>query len=358
MRSVQEIPILHNIPVLVRAALNEPIENGVVQDSFRLRRALPTLRFLTERGARVVVASHIGEAGTETLKPVVDALSKMISGVSFCEVSIGPLARKAVRDLAPGRILVLENLRRNPGEVAGDTAFARELASLADVFVQDSFDTCHRVHASIVGVPTLLPSYAGLVLVDEVRELTKALTPKSPSFAIIGGAKFSTKEPVLSRLLEVYDKVFVGGALANDFLQAQGQNVGKSLVSNASADKIKPLLANPRLVLPIDSHIEDTRIVDHGPKTAELLAALVQKSKTVLWNGPLGEYEKGFFETTDKVAEAIAKSGAYSIVGGGDTVAEIERLNLLDRFSFVSTGGGAMLDFLTRGTLPGIAALG
>ena len=358
MRSIQEIPILHNIPVLVRAALNEPLVNDVVQDSFRLRRALPTLRFLVERGARVVVASHIGEAGTETLAPVVKTLAKMISNVSFCETSVGPSARQAVRDLSPGHIVVLENLRRNPGETANDAAFARELASLADVFVQDSFDTCHRLHTSIVRVPTLLPAYAGFVVLDEARELTKALTPQGPSLAIIGGAKFSTKEPVLAELLRRYDKVFVGGALANDFLQARGQDVGASLVSNASADKIKTLLANPRLVLPIDSHVEDTRIVDHGPKTAALLVELVRRSKTVLWNGPLGEYEKGFFETTDRVAEAIAKSGAYSIVGGGDTVAEIERLNLLSRFSFVSTGGGAMLEYLTRGTLPGIAALG
>ncbi len=358
MRSIRDITTLENVPVLVRASLNVPVENGKVTNEYRLQHTLPTLRYLAERGSRVIVVSHVGEQGAETLKPVVDALKRLIPRVSFFGESVGAGARAAARDLLPGHILVLENLRRHAGERANDPAFARELASLADVFVEDSFDTCHREHASIVGVPKFLPSYAGLQLEDEVRELSRALSPEHPALAAIGGMKFSTKEPVLAKLLATYDKVFVGGALASDFLKAEGTDVGKSLVSGADPEAIKKLLDNPKLVLPVDSVSKDGVIVDHGPGTRALLADLASRSKTILWNGPFGEYEKGFGDTTDAFAEAVAASGAYSVVGGGDTVAAIEHLGLLSHFSFVSTGGGAMLDFLARGTLPGIAVLG
>jgi phosphoglycerate kinase len=376
MKSVRDVKILQNIPVIVRAALNEPVANGVVGDSFRLARALPTLRYLQSRGARVVVISHIGEAGTETLAPVAKKLGEMITHVSFCDQTIGSKAREAVRKLAPGELLVMENLRRNRGEVMNDLTFAKELAHLGDVFVEDSFDTCHRKHASIVTLPTLLPSYAGLLLEQEVAELTKALSPKSPSFAIIAGAKFSTKESVLDALLKSYDKLFIGGALANDFLLAAGHPVGSSLTSGADAAVIRKLLNNPKLVLPIDSRLgkkgtlassarvaglddvaTDEMILDHGPGTEALLASIVGKSAQILWNGPLGNYEDGYTQSTDALAHAIAASSAYSVIGGGDTIAAIEALNVLDRFSFVSTGGGAMLDFLADGTLPGIKVL-
>ncbi len=382
MRTVRDIPLFENIPILVRTALNVPIEQGKVVNEYRLRRAVPTIRFLAERGARVVLISHIGEQGTETLAPVAQALGRLVSGVSFFPETIGAGARAAVRDLAPGKILVLENLRRARGERENDPAFARELAALADVFVEDSFDTCHRPHASIIGVPKLLPSYAGLILEEEVRELSRALTPAHPALAVIGGAKFSTKEPVLTTLLEKYDHVFVGGALASDFIKASGQGVGKSLVSDADPARIKKLLANQKLVLPVDSLVipaakmdaADARsaarvaaagqvrfdevILDHGPATIVLLDALAEKAKSVLWNGPLGNYENGFVDATNAFARAVADSRAHSIVGGGDLIAAIERAGLLAQFSFVSTGGGAMLDFLAQGTLPGIAALG
>ena len=231
MRTVRDIAVFENIPTLVRVALNVPVENGRVVNDYRLRRALPTLRFLSEKRSRIVVISHIGEAGTETLAPVAEALGKLIPNVSFFPETIGPRVHDAIRDLPPGNILVLENLRRNKGEVANDPAFAKELASLAALFVEDSFDTCHRNHASIVGVPKLLPSYAGLLVEEEIRNLREALTPKSPSLAIIGGAKFSTKEAVLTTLLQSYDHVFIGGALANDFLKAAG--VGAELLRAA-----------------------------------------------------------------------------------------------------------------------------
>lgn len=381
MRNIRDIQLFENIPILVRTALNVPIENDTVVNDYRLRRALPTLRFLSERGAKVILISHIGEQGTETLEPVARALGKLIPRVSFFGETIGERVREAVRKLAPGNILVLENLRRDKGEVTNDSAFAKELAALADVFVQDSFDTCHRPHASIIGVPKLLPSYAGLLLEEEVEELSQSLTPKHPALAVIGGAKFSTKEAVLTTLLKTYDHVFVGGALANDFIKAAGQEVGKSLVSDANEDDIKKIIANPKLILPIDSLVipagnvsalntrvgariasagqirPDEVILDHGPGTSALLTSIAQNTKTILWNGPLGNYEHGFIDATDSFARAVADSGARSVIGGGDTIAAIENLGLLPHFSFVSTGGGAMLDFLAKGTLPGIEAL-
>jgi phosphoglycerate kinase len=282
-----------------------------------------------------------------------------------------------VRNMAAGDVLMLENLRRNKGETANDPAFATSLAELADVFVEDAFDVCHREHASVVGVPELLPSYAGLLVEEEVKHLTKALNPGTPSLAIIGGAKFSTKEPVLKRLLEVYNRVFVGGALANDFMRASGKGVGKSLLSKDTDEReIRALLASPRLMLPLDEVTAtkgsmraaghtvsldavpaDEMILDDGPKTVDALAKLTIGAKTILWNGPLGNYENGFVDATEGLAKAIAQSDAYSILGGGDTVAAVEKLGLSEKFSFISTGGGAMLDFLATGTLPGLKVL-
>ena len=359
MRTVRDIKLLENIPILVRAALNVPVENGVVMNDYRLRRALPTIKYLSGRGARVVLIGHLGNGGTETLEPVATALQKLVSGVSFFSETVGERARGAIRAMFPGQILVLENLRRDVREKKNGPEFARELAELADIFVEDSFDTCHRTHSSIVGVPKFLPSYAGLLLEDEMRELGRSLTPKHPALAVIGGMKFNTKEAVLTTLLKTYDHVFVGGALANDFLKASGGWVGKSLVSEvADTANIKKLLANPKLMLPVDSVIENDVILDQGLGTTAALAELAKNAKTILWNGPLGKYEDGFTGATDDFARAIASSGAHSVVGGGDTVAAIEGLGLLPRFSFVSTGGGAMLQFLATGTLPGIQALG
>jgi phosphoglycerate kinase len=381
MKSVSDIGVFKNIPILLRASLNVPVENGKVVDDYRLRRALTTIRFLTEREARVVLISHLGEKGTETLKPVADALAALTPNVSFFSETVGPRARAAVHDLLPGHVLVMENLRRNSGEVKNTPAFAGELAEFADAFVQDAFDTCHRQQASIVGVPTVLPSYAGLLLEEEVRELTHARTPLRESLAIIGGAKFSTKETVLTTLLDTYAHVFVGGALASDFLKASGYPVGKSLVSGGDESAIKKMLESKKLLLPVDSLVvpagqvgepgshaharvaaltgvgPDEVILDHGPQTVALLATYAKKAKTILWNGPLGNYENGFTDATVGLARAIADSGAHSVVGGGDTIAVIDSLGLLEHFSFVSTGGGSMLDFLAEGTLPGIDAL-
>ncbi len=376
MRSVRDIPVLENIPVLLRTSLNVPVENGNVTNAFRLKSALPTINYLRERYARVILVSHISGKGTETLAPMHEAMKEWIPDIAFCPVSTGGEAREAVRTLLPGKVLMLENLRRNAGEEKNDPEFAKELASLADIFVQDSFDVCHREHASVVGVPALLPSYAGLTVEAEVTELTKALKPKTPALAIIGGAKFSTKEPVLKALLKTYDHVVVAGALANDFLMAKGYAVGASLVSSEGQDHIKELMKDARLIVPVDVIVAPPKasreagracmpgevqageaIYDVGPHTSAALVELVNKSKTVLWNGPLGLFENGFMDGTRTAARAIANVETRSILGGGDTIAAVEELGLEKEFSFVSTGGGAMLDFLAYGTLPGLAAL-
>lgn len=376
MRTLRDIKALENIPVLVRASLNAEAVNGKVTNDFRLRRALPTIQYLRSRNARVVLISHVSGNGTETLRPMFEAMRPWLPGLQFCEVSTGPRARAAVRELPPGGVLMLENLRRDKGEERNARAFAAALADLADVFVEDSFDVCHRLHASVVGVPEFLPSYAGLLVEEEVRELSKALKPKKPALAIVGGSKFSTKQPVLKRLLRSYDRVFVGGALANDFMQAAGRPVGKSLVSQADKGALKALMGDRKLLLPQDyvvapvgatrsagrlALVEDVRpeeaILDNGPQTIAMLAERARTAKTILWNGPLGNYENGFSEGTEALAQVIAGTEAHSIVGGGDTVAAIEKLGLSQYFSFLSTGGGAMLDFLAKGTLPGLEVL-
>jgi 3-phosphoglycerate kinase len=377
MKTVRDIQIVQNIPILVRAALNVPIVDGKVANVFRLKKALPTIDFLQKKGARVILIGHMGEKGTETLQPVYEAMKEFIPRIQFCPVTIGEQARAAIRSLPAGGVLMLENLRRDRGEVMNEKKFAQELAELADVFVEDSFDVCHRAHASVVGVPQILPSYAGFLVEEEVRELSKALKPEHPAVAIIGGSKFSTKEPVLTKLLETYDRVFAGGALGNDFVKAMGHSVGTSLVSGADQKAIKNLLANRKLAIPLDSvggplgsNKEDGRvcslddlhpdeaILDDGPRTSEMLAGLVKTAKTILWNGPLGNYENGYVDSTRALVIAIANSSAFSIIGGGDTIAAIDDLKLGDRISFISTGGGAMLDFLAKGTLPGLSVLG
>lgn len=376
MRSVRTIKVLENIPVLVRTALNVEVEKGVVTNTFRLRRALPTIEYLRKHHARVVLIGHIGDRGTETLEPVYRAMQEFIPDIRFCPVTVGTRARDAVRQLPPGGVLMLENLRRDRGEQANKREFAAQLADLADIFVQDSFDVCHRPHASVIGIPELLPAYAGFLVQEEVRELTKALKPGKPSLAIVGGAKFSTKQPVLKRLLTSYERVYVGGALANDFMQAMGRPVGRSLVSGGAKGELKTLAGDRKLLLPLDyvvapvgmtaragrvAEIQDVgpdeAILDNGPKTIAMLAGHASKAKTILWNGPLGNYENGFAQGTEALAQVIARTKARTIVGGGDTIAAIEALGLSDQFSFISTGGGAMLDFLAKGTLPGLEVL-
>jgi phosphoglycerate kinase len=342
-----------------------------VRNAFRLERALPTLRYLSEQGAKVVVVAHIGRETTDTLRPVYEAFTRLIpmqwGGV------LGSEEQRTVHSaLQPGEIMLLENLRQDERETANDPALASELAALASVYVNDAFDNIHREHASMVGVPTLLPSYAGLTLAEELRELRKTMQPESPSLFILGGAKFETKLPLIEKYLALYDHVFVGGALLNDILLAQGHAVGQSLVSPVSL-KDAAFLHDPKLIQAVDVVVKragvrvvvakeaveaDDVIVDIGPATVAAIAPYVAAAKTILWNGPMGLYEGEPDGGTQALARAIAVAPGYSVLGGGDTIAAIEPLGLLEQFGFVSIGGGAMLTYLEHGTTPALEALG
>lgn len=367
--SIKDAPNLKGVHVLVRSALNVPVENGVVTNPFRLTKALPTIEWLQHQGAKVILLSHIDGPVGSSLEPVYKELKKKI-GLTFVHDIGGTATRAALTAMKDGDVVLLENVRREAGEIGNDDAFARKLATLADVYVNDDFPTTHRRHASIVGVPKYLPSYAGLQFMSELIGLTPALNPQSPSLAIIGGAKFVTKEPLIRKLLTLYDKVFLGGALANDFFKAEGYEVGRSLVSDAS--QVKDLLHNSKIIVPVDVTVEGVDgkevkkpdevleneiIYDMGPESLALLAPLIQKARIVVWNGPLGNFEKGYTEMTEGMAREVALASGVSVVGGGDTVASIQKLGLNDKFEYLSTAGGAMLDFLANGTLPGIEAL-
>ena len=370
MRCITEVDDLENKFVIVRSSGNVPIIDGQVTNIYRLKRSLATLSFLSKQGAKVIVIAHIGRELSDTLLPVFEAFNKLIP-MRWGGLIGSPEFKSARASLQSGEILLAENLRQDPREIENDKNFAQELADLADIYVNDAFDNIHRQHTSMVTLPTLLPSFAGINLMAEITELEKARQPISPSLFILGGAKFETKMPLVEKYLELYDHVFVTGALLNDILKARGDEIGTSLISDVSLVGAS-FLDNPKLLPAIDVIVEssrgtriasihdissDEKIIDMGPATLESLLPLVNKAKTILWNGPLGLYEKGAIGGTEILAKQIAGSGAFSIVGGGDTVAAIEYLNLNDKFGFVSIGGGAMLTLLELGTTPAIEAL-
>ncbi len=315
--------------ILVRVDWNVPIKDGKVVDDFRIRQSMPTLDFLQSKGARLILATHLdpGESSVDPLRPYV-----------------------------PEGMELLENLRHHSGEKSNDAQFAQELALKADIYVNEAFSVSHREHASIIGVPKLLPSYAGLKFVNEVKHLSEAFTPEHPFLFILGGAKFDTKLPLLNKFVHTADKLFVGGALAHNFFREEGTDIKESLVSEGNFDT-KALKATGKILLPSDPVWHGDRIVDAGPGTLDILKEEIDRAKFILWNGPLGAYELGFTQSTLDLAQLLAGSHAKTVVGGGDTLAAIEELNLFDTFTFVSTAGGAMLDFLANETLPGIEAL-
>jgi 3-phosphoglycerate kinase len=371
-KTLTDLPDVRGKRVLVRSELNVPIENGVVGDRFRVEMAVPTLKELATRGAKVIVMAHLGRKPEETLAPVYEVLKEFIPGARFVPHLIGEEVAKAVAELPKGGVLLLENVRSHEGETKNDPGLADELAKLADFYVNDAFGATHRAHASISGVPARIPGFAGLLLEKELKELSKGLTPESPSLFILGGAKFETKEPLLEASINRYDTIFIGGALANDFLKAEGFSVGKSLVSEHGIEKVVELIATGKVLLPVDVIVEspdgvhtkpaehvapEDKIVDVGPETVTELGVRIARAKSILWNGPLGLFEGGYMESTKSVAQLVADAPAYSLVGGGDTVAAIRELKLEDKFGFLSTGGGAMLDYLVDGKLPGVEAL-
>jgi len=358
--------------VLVRAGLDVPLDaHGDVSDLFRVRRAIDTLRFLSAAGARTIILSHIGRDPEETNEPVARALKSHVT-VSYVPDLVGAAARSAREAMVDGDTLLLENLRRDARETKNDESFAKELASLGDIYVNDAFSAAHRAHASIVGIPKYIPGFAGMLFAEEVKQLDLARSPEHPSFAILGGAKFETKAPLIKELLKTYDSVFITGALANDVFKARGFPVGRSLISKELPSE--DVLLHPLFIAPVDVTVErsdlqarvklpqdvetDDKIVDIGPDSVQAIAPLIEKARFILWNGPTGLYEGGYVSWTHAIAELIAKSDAQKVIGGGDTIAALQESGVeMDTLGFLSTGGGAMLEYLLDGTLPGIDAL-
>ena len=392
-----------NKTVFVRVDFNVPMKDGVITDDTRIRSALPTINYLVEQGAKVILASHFGRPKGErkpemSLAPCAKYLSELFNKptgfvehlsalinkpVGFVDDCIGPKVEEAVKALQPGDILMLENLRYHNEETKNDPEFAKQLASLADVAINDAFGVSHRNAASVVGIADYIPMAAGFLLKKEIDALSAAVVhPKTPMAAIIGGAKVTDKISVISNLLPKVDVMIIGGGMANAFIKAQGCNIGSSLFEEgqeaiATDLVMEARVAGAKLLTPIDAVVADafsndanTKIVDVdqiedgwmvldiGPKTRELYVEALAPMKTIIWNGPMGVFEmENFAAGTNAVAKAVAESDAMTIVGGGDSVAAIEKSGLADKISHISTGGGASLEFLEGKILPGIAAL-
>ena len=377
--------------VLLRCDFNVPQnkETGEITSDKRIKAALPTIKYLLDNGAAVIACSHLGKPKGEwkpklSLAPVAEHLSKLLDRpVIFANDIIGEDAKAKAAALKPGEIMLLQNLRYDIREEKNDPEFAKELASLADIYVSDAFGTVHRAHASTAGVAAYLPAYAGLLVLKELSVMGKALEePARPFVAVLGGAKVSDKIGVINNLLSKADTIIIGGGMAYTFIKAMGYEIGKSLLEEDKLDYARSMIEkakekNVKLLLPVDTAVgsefapdcerkvvKDSEIpadwmgMDIGPETIKLFSDAVKSAATVVWNGPMGVFEfDAFAQGTEAMAKALAESGAVTIVGGGDSAAAVEKLGYADKMTHISTGGGASLEFLEGLELPGVACL-
>ncbi len=375
--------------VLVRADFNVPLRDGRITDDTRIRSTIPTIQKLVDGGAAVILMSHLGRPKGEVreelrLRPVAAQVGSLLNReVSYAREITGPAARKMVEDLKPGDVGLIENLRFDSREEKNDPALARELAELADYYVSDAFGAAHRAHASTVGVAELLPSAAGLLMEKEVKALSWVLTDAdSPFVVILGGAKVSDKIAVIESLMGRAQRLLIGGGMANTFLKAAGNDVGASLVEDDNVDTARDLMQRAtsqgvELMIPTDGVVAtefsadtESRVVavgefesnemmlDIGPETIQSFSEALAGAKTIVWNGPMGVFElEQFASGTRAIANVVAESDSYSLIGGGDSVAAVEQMGLASKISHISTGGGASLEFLEGKTLPGVAVL-
>lgn len=388
MKTLKELDV-KNKRILLRVDFNVDIdERGRVLDDFKIAQSLPTIKYLLAQGAKVILMSHLGEpekaAGDAkdalSLKWVARRAAEVLGEeITLLPDCVGAAAQAAAAALAPGQALLLENLRFHREEKANDENFARQLAALGDLYVNDAFGVSHRAHASVSAITKFLPAAAGWLLEAEIKNLTRARdASEQPLCVIIGGAKISTKIKLIESFFDKARDIILGGALANTVLYAQGIAVGRSMIEEEVSEYVKKFsICSAKIHLPVDTvlctskegtglcHVgpvgkigADDLILDIGPDSEELFAQIIGEAKMVIWNGPLGYFEtEAFAHGSSAVAKAIADSGAFSVIGGGETVAFVKKLGLLDKFSFVSTGGGAMLEFLAGGKMPGIEAL-
>lgn len=375
IRSVQEIGECKGKHVVVRVDFNVPIQNDQVVDDLRIKKSLKTINFLREKGARTVLISHIENKIGEniSLAPVAQYLEKLFP-IIFGKAVLGTETASAISAMKDGDVMLLENLRTEAGEKENDAEFAKKLARYGEFYVNDAFSVSHRAHASVVALPAFLPHFAGFNLLDEIKNLSQVFSAPHPFFFILGGAKFETKMPLIQKFMKLANHVFVGGALANNFFKEKGLATGKSLVSSGNFG-LKQYFNDPKLMLPVDVVVKDAEtfeisvkndyevgendiIMDIGPISLLNIKTVMMQSKFVLWNGPMGNYEEGFKDQTIGIAKIIAETKVKAAIGGGDTTAAVASLDLDDDSNlFVSTGGGAMLQYLLDETLPGIDAL-
>ncbi|WP_217595868.1 phosphoglycerate kinase [Cohnella sp. GbtcB17] len=387
-KSVRDVNV-SGLKVFVRVDFNVPLENGAITDDTRIRETLPTVKYLIENGAKVILASHLGRPKGEVveelrLTPVAARLSELLGKpVAKADEAVGAAVQAKVDALQNGDVLLLENVRFYPGEEKNDPELAKQFAALADLFVNDAFGAAHRAHASTEGIAHHLPAVSGLLMEKELDVLGKALNdPDRPFTAIVGGSKVKDKIDVIDKMIEIADNIIIGGGISYTFFKSQGYEIGQSLLDESKLEKVKEFVEKAKqlgkkLYLPVDlvisddfksdKNIEIVNIdgirpdwegVDIGPKTREIYADVIKNSKLVVWNGPMGVFEvEGFSNGTRAVAQACADTSAYTVIGGGDSAAAAEKFKLADKMDHISTGGGASLEFMEGKALPGVVAL-